>query len=430
MPGLRALRLNNTRLDGAVPGGKLSDRFSHLDLSNTSVAGELPDAWGSSSELRWLSLSMTSVAGTLPSSWGQLTWLRVLRLDGTRLSGSIPASWFGGASSFGMQQLQTLWLDASDDVSGDWGARWQGLAELRNLALPPVMRGVLSDASSIANLTSLEELSWLGWGPAGAGTLPAAWSRLQRLRVLRLGAQLSGTLPVGWGGLRALEDLTLDLGRGHRDPVVGLSRLAPHGVLPAAWGRGGLPALRRLSLTGNFSGTLPPEWSGLAVLEEVDLSGNRLSGSLPGSWGSLGRLKSLRRLSLKGNLSGTLPPEWSGLSMLEQVDLSGNRLTGSLPGSWGSLARLELVDVAENLFSGTLPASWGRLTRMKGLRFMANARLSGTVPASWDALGATLEWVQLSGTNLTGCLPRTWSRAVASSWSSPLPAGMDLCRGG
>lgn len=47
-----------------------------------------------------------------------------------------------------------------------------------------------------------------------AGTLPAAWSALFKLSMIRLNMnRLEGTLPASWSGMAALTELRLDLNR-------------------------------------------------------------------------------------------------------------------------------------------------------------------------------------------------------------------------
>ena len=78
----------------------------------------------------------------------------------------------------------------------------------------------------------------------------------------------------------------------------------------------------------------------------LQLVGNELSGTLPGSWGAAAT--ALRQLRLAGNnLSGPIfPPAWlqpGRLPSLEALDLAGNAgLVGSLPASllWPSLLSL------------------------------------------------------------------------------------------
>lgn len=53
--------------------------------------------------------------------------------------------------------------------------------------------------------------------------------------------------------------------------------------------------------------------SAAARLPRSDLSGNRISGSLPEAWGGQGAFPRLLQLLTPRNaLSGTLPPSWGG----------------------------------------------------------------------------------------------------------------------
>ena len=50
------------------------------------------------------------------------------------------------------------------------------------------------------------------------------------------------------------------------------------------------------------------------------------------------------------------------LPVLHTLDLSGNSLTGTLPGNWGqdsAMSSLVTLDLQKNNFSGSIPASWG-----------------------------------------------------------------------
>jgi hypothetical protein len=63
--------------------------------------------------------------------------------------------------------------------------------------------------------------------------------------------------------------------------------------------------------------------------DRIDLSFNRLTGSIPSE---LGKLDGLRGLFLEHNkLSGTVPTEFSSFTRITTIRLGSNDLTGTLP---------------------------------------------------------------------------------------------------
>jgi hypothetical protein len=61
----------------------------------------------------------------------------------------------------------------------------------------------------------------------------------------------------------------------------------------------------------------------------------------------------------KNTLSGPLPGAWSGMAALEDLQLSTNALTGTVPPSWVSWGRVKIVGLFANpQLSGCLPAAW------------------------------------------------------------------------
>jgi len=79
--------------------------------------------------------------------------------------------------------------------------------------------------------------------------------------------------------------------------------------------------------------------------------------------------------------SGSVPVELGArLTALSLLDLSGNRLSGSLPDTFDLLSQLEAVNLSENDFEGSLPASLLALSELRYLNVTGNVRLSGAVP--------------------------------------------------
>ncbi|EFN55884.1 hypothetical protein CHLNCDRAFT_145501 [Chlorella variabilis] len=96
------------------------------------------------------------------------------------------------------------------------------------------------------------------------------------------------------------------------------------------------PPLRLSSAFVDLVARLPA----LEVLEVLEEAAFDRPTQLPASWAGLTRLRRLFVNQLGGNkLTGCLPPHLpAALQALEELDVSLNRLTGTLPPSWASLS--------------------------------------------------------------------------------------------
>lgn len=138
------------------------------------------------------------------------------------------------------------------------------------------------------------------------------------------------------------------------------------------------------------SDTFPPqsnecEWEGcecadgLETVTSLSLNGNkRIGGTLIEEIGSLAFLQVLH---LKQSmLKGIIPPVFSNLYSLKELDLSGNALTGTIPQNFFSqLEVLELLDVSDNDLIGEIPISVGSSSKMKTIKLNKN-KFIGNLP--------------------------------------------------
>eukprot|EP00277_Geminigera_cryophila_P007600 CAMPEP_0179413942 /NCGR_PEP_ID=MMETSP0799-20121207/5382_1 /TAXON_ID=46947 /ORGANISM="Geminigera cryophila, Strain CCMP2564" /LENGTH=350 /DNA_ID=CAMNT_0021186477 /DNA_START=178 /DNA_END=1230 /DNA_ORIENTATION=- len=110
-----------------------------------------------------------------------------------------------------------------------------------------------------------------------------------------------------------------------------------------------------------LSGTISPEIGRLhRTLRILDLSQNRIKGTIPAT---MGVLKQLVEVNLYFNhLVGTIPPELGLCVKIRFLHLGVNHLSGSIPASLGNLARLEQLDLSMNQFQGTVPSTLGVMT--------------------------------------------------------------------
>lgn len=182
----------------------------------------------------------------------------------------------------------------------------------------------------------------------------------------------------------------------------------------------GLTNLTRLNLARNdgFEGSLSVEDSEGAVcslvarnrrLAFLDLSGDNLSGSLPGCLFS----GSLEHLELDGNkFSGPLPEDIPEDSVLRTFNAFQSGLTGKLPDSLGNLKLLETFQVFENELTGTLPATLGALPRLRNLIINHN-NLTGQIP---DSVGESVSLkVARLHHNQFEQLPDAWMRILPAN---------------
>lgn len=262
---------------------------------------------------------------------------------------------------------------------------------------------VASDAFVLNRLyDSTGGASWLnhsGW--LGQGS-PCAWHGVCCDRtgaissVVLFDNNLAGTLPTELGLAMSLERLELSPnGRGLPEhffgpshdarPLPRVQRSPPHmlpwhggsrlsGTLPAQLAA--LPKLRELNLWGNrISGTLPLLRGQPSEL--LDLSQNPISGTLPAELSSP-KLSGLL-LGYMGKLSGTLPTSYGALHGLQVLVFSADRLSGSLPTEYATMRSASILSIEFNGLSGTIPAEYRHVDNLTEL-WLSNNPLSGSFP--------------------------------------------------
>jgi len=123
-------------------------------------------------------------------------------------------------------------------------------------------------------------------------------------------------------------------------------------------------------------GPLPREISSLQNLQILDLSFNRLNLSTIPPW--LAELPSLSRLFLAGcGIQGKIP-EFLRTTAIQELDLSANHLTGSIPAWIGSLTQLYSLNLSKNSLVSNIPDSVTSLHDLGVLDLHSN-KLTGTI---------------------------------------------------
>ncbi len=326
LTALQHLDLSGNDLAGPLPAelGQLA-ALQSLDLSGNALAGPIPAELGALARLRTLNLSNNALSGPLPPQLGALTRLQILDLHANALAGPIPAEL--GA----LRELHTLDL-SSNQLAGPLPAE---LGRQRALQTLNLSHNALSGAipPTLGDLGTLRRLD-LSYN-ALDGPLPWTLSQLTALEHLDLGHnQLTGELPAVWSLLPALRHLDL-------------SYNALSGHLPAEYGQ--LATLQYLDLGHNaLYGPLPAAWGGLHQLQVLSLHSNHLAGPIPAAWVALGSAVTYETPPQPCPRPGRAPPGvW--------LDLSCNRLSGTLPPELAQIKRLSALSVTANQLRGPLP---------------------------------------------------------------------------
>ncbi|KAI8829221.1 hypothetical protein BJ741DRAFT_623856 [Chytriomyces cf. hyalinus JEL632] len=168
-----------------------------------------------------------------------------------------------------------------------------------------------------------------------------------------------------------------------------------------------LDKLTQLEVSENrITGSIPAGLVQLTSLQSLSLSGNLLSGSIPTLSQSITFLN-LARLNLTGRLPATLPPA------LQDIDISYSGLVGPIPTAWSQVQTLHGIYMVDLPLSGSIPTEFGLLKNLALLQ-LGNTGLVGGIPSEFGAL-SSLTSLDLSNNSLTGPLPtefstKTWYR--------------------
>ncbi|ESW09247.1 hypothetical protein PHAVU_009G112200 [Phaseolus vulgaris] len=282
-----------------------------------------------------------------------------------------------------------LMLDLSNNsIAGEFPTT---LYECSNLQYLDLSQNYLAGAVP-ADVDRLKTLTYLSLGANSfSGEIPAAIGNLPELQTLDLFTNnFEGTVPKEIGNLSNLEGLGLAYNL----------KLAPWKI-PLEFRK--LRNLRRLWMTRcNLIGEIPEYFGDIFTnLVRLDLSMNKLSGSIPRTLFSLRKLRFLYLFS--NRLSGVIPSATMQCLELIDVDLAKNNLTGSIPREFGELKNLSTLHLYENHLFGEIPVSLSQIPTLKYFRVFSN-NLSGTLPPELG-LHSKLAAIEVSDNQLSGGLP-------------------------
>jgi Leucine-rich repeat (LRR) protein len=338
LTSLIQLYINSNQLTGSIPSeiGQLTS-IQELNLNSNFFEESIPSSFCSSSVLSSLFLYDNAFTSTVPPCFGKLARLRSLALQSNHLSSSIPAS-LGNLTA-----LATLLLN-DNHLSGTFPEVIGSISYLGQISLSNnLLSGDIFPSISSQSLTSLNIADNLFTGSITANLFSSCAISV----VLASGNCLFGSIPeticnvvhnmtifdfsTSGGNTLCLDNQRI---QSHRPPLV-------HGTFS------------QLGLTG----TIPSCLLSSSSMTALRLSGNRLQGTISSYTSSATSSINLLNLTLDHNgLTGSIP-DWVQTHSFLELDLSNNRLDGTLSSDFMVSAYQTRLGLAVNRLSGDLPRS-------------------------------------------------------------------------
>ncbi|XP_075490920.1 putative LRR receptor-like serine/threonine-protein kinase At1g74360 [Primulina tabacum] len=285
------------------------------------------------------------------------------------------------------------------------------------------------------NFSALTELSYLDLSlNTIGGVLPEDLGQCRNLRLLNLSHNiLNGAL--NFTALANLEVLDLTLNRIQVDIELSIPKSCDNLVVVNISNNnftgevGGIfetcSNLKYLDLSANsLQGDI---WIGLDRIEELSISQNKFSGTVP-SWiftqncslrlldfadnqlfgefpAEISLCEGLEVLSLWGNdFTGLIPKEIGSLPNIQELYLGNNNFSREIPETLLDLRSLTFLDLSRNNFGGDIQTIFGRFTQVKFLLLHKNSYTGGIYTSGVLGL-SNLSRLDLSYNNLSGPLP-------------------------
>lgn len=165
---------------------------------------------------------------------------------------------------------------------------------------------------------------------------------------------------------------------------------------------------KRLKLSWNdIRGRIPKGLRGMTAIQELDISGNNLTGELDAE--VFASLKHIVIMNLSSNnLSGGLPNCFADMKFLREIDVSNNLFTGGLPHSISKTgATLEILKVQKNKLKGEFP-SWISSLKELTILNLSNNAFGERITPMWEC--SKLVRIDLSENDLIGPIEEEVSR--------------------
>lgn len=375
MPKLTSLILGESGFTGAIPEQYYDlTQLTRLQLEDNKLSGGLSPKISQLNKLTNLSFGNCGLSGPIPTSIGSMTALEEINLFGNKFEGTLPAE-LGNIPT-----IKYIRVEENPNLTGGIPETWGQIDSLRvlNISNNVKMTGPLP--ASLSNCDNLWELIISFSGTTG--TIPEQWVNAPKLVTFQAyNTQLSGELPK-WTSHPSLKNLII------RNNVP----LANENPYP---------------YNNNFTGTIPDFVAGLEIFNARNCN---FSGTLSQA---IANSKTLQYIDLANNLNmeGNVPSNlWLSTNLVD-IDLSGTKLSGTLPTDaqykalQSSLA-LQTMNIENCAFEGPIPTRLFDPTVSSAINvvLLAGNNFTAEVPAT-IAQTRDLQRLSLARNRLSGVFP-------------------------
>lgn len=334
-------------VNGSLPSAwKSLTKLETLSMPVTALLGGIPSEWSSMTSLKSLKVdfhfSNTNAKSSPPSFLPQLNELGISNIDWS--SSTIPAA-FWSNSELRYVRMQNVQLS----TQGFQSAFFQN-NKIETLILASLGSFSASLPSDISAMTSLKTLNLES--VKISGPLPTTWpSSISEIALVSLG-QVNGNLPQQMLDIPSLTNLRLNSLGSMKGPIPGPSN-ASASILTHV-----------IIADSGFDGTISNAFLRTASLESITMTNLKVKGPFPNTVPKAtlnlfdARTCNLALVSItrNGNLDGSYPYNFTtDCSKLASIDLSSNRLGGTMPEEISSL-NLVSFKINQNRIYGKLPS--------------------------------------------------------------------------
>ncbi|KAI3898831.1 hypothetical protein MKW92_036835 [Papaver armeniacum] len=343
----------------------------HIDLSSNNIKGSIPKSICENSSLQFLSLSYNNITGMIPKCISKLQNLRELKVAETLLKAIYSVR----------LNLDMRFNSDQHSLQPKFSLKYLSLSSCNLKGIFPI---------SICKLTNLVEL-YLDKNSL-TGTIPSCLFKLKYLRrILLRENKLYGPVPVPSHGI---EEFDLSNNNFSGEISLELGTILSEATIFGLAGNelsGSIPFTLCATEPGIFSST-----------QFIDLSNNKLSGTIPSNFGYCGYLSTLKLG--KNNLTGEVPNELKYLvGSMKVLQLNDNHLDGAPLKLINKFYELEFLNLANNEFEGSIPAALGSLQYLRFFSLRSN-KFNGSIPEEITHL-QKLQLLDLSLNNFSGYIP-------------------------